>query len=65
MEYAAVLGPDDVLTDRPFTDAANTMREVDVMRHMLVYERVALSSGSTSTLAATPSGSTTRRATAT
>ena len=39
MEYAAVLGPDDVLTDRPFTDAANTMREVDVMRHMLVYER--------------------------
>ena len=39
MEYAAVLGPDDVLTDRPFTDAANTMREVDVMRHMLLYER--------------------------
>src|SRR6185312_13401282 len=39
MEYEAVLGPDDVLTDRPFTDAANTMREVDVMRDMLLYER--------------------------
>src|SRR5215212_766569 len=39
MEYAAVLGPDDVLSDRPFTDAANTMREVDVMRHMLLHER--------------------------
>jgi hypothetical protein len=39
MEYEAVLGPDDVLADRPFTDAENTMREVDVMRQMLVYER--------------------------
>ena len=39
MEYEAVLGPDDVLVDRPFTHADNTMREVDVMRQMLVYER--------------------------
>lgn len=39
MEYSAVLGPDDVLSDRPFTDAANTRREVDVMRHMLAEER--------------------------
>src|SRR4029453_11718775 len=39
MEYQAVLGPDDVLADKPFTNAENTMREVDVMRQMLVYER--------------------------
>src|ERR1044072_4778265 len=39
MEYSAVLGPDDVLTGRPFTDAQNTMREGDVMRQMLVHER--------------------------
>jgi hypothetical protein len=39
MEYAAVLGSDDVLSDKPFTDAANTMREVDVMRQMLLHER--------------------------
>lgn len=39
MEYAAVLGPDDVLGERPFTDAENTMREVDVMRAMLADER--------------------------
>ena len=39
MEYSAVLGPDDVLSEKPFTDAANTMREVDVMRHMLLHER--------------------------
>jgi hypothetical protein len=39
MEYAAVLGPDDILRERPFTDAENTTREVDVMRQMLVYER--------------------------
>jgi hypothetical protein len=39
MEYSAVLGPDDVLGDRPFTDAANTRREVDVMRQMLAEER--------------------------
>ena len=39
MEYSAVLGPQDVLSEKPFTDAANTMREVDVMRHMLIHER--------------------------
>jgi hypothetical protein len=39
MEYSAVLGPDDVLAEKPFTDAANTRREVDVMREMLAYER--------------------------
>jgi hypothetical protein len=39
MEYSAVLGPDEVLSDKPFTDAANTMREVDVMRRMLLHER--------------------------
>ena len=39
MEYSAILGPDDVLREKPFTDAENTKREVDVMRQMLVYER--------------------------
>jgi len=39
MEYSAVLGPDDILGEKPFTDAANTLREVDVMRRMLAYER--------------------------
>jgi hypothetical protein len=39
MRYGAVLGPDDVLSDRPFTDAANTAREADVMRLMLAQER--------------------------
>jgi len=39
MEYSAVLGPEDVLGEKPFTDAANTLREVDVMRRMLAYER--------------------------
>src|SRR6187551_2956968 len=39
MEYSAVLGADEVLSDKPFTDAAYTMREVDVMRHMLLHER--------------------------
>src|SRR4051812_2139053 len=39
MEYSAVLGPDEVLSDKPFTDADNTMREVDVMRDMLLHER--------------------------
>jgi hypothetical protein len=39
VEYQAVLGPDDVLADRPFTDAANTGREADVMQVMLEYER--------------------------
>src|SRR4026208_1664209 len=39
MEYSAVLGPDDVLTENPFTNAENSLREVDVMRHMLLHER--------------------------
>src|SRR5215210_3075647 len=39
MDYQAVLGPDDVLSDRPFTDPANTEREADIMRSMLDYER--------------------------
>jgi hypothetical protein len=39
MEYQAVLGPDDVLDERPFTNAENTEREVDVMRIMLEEER--------------------------
>jgi hypothetical protein len=40
MEYQAVLGPDEVLTDKPFTNAENTEREVDVMRFMLEEERL-------------------------
>jgi hypothetical protein len=39
MEYQAVLGPDEVLADKPFTNAENTEREVDVMRVMLEEER--------------------------
>ncbi|MEO8291405.1 MAG: hypothetical protein ABI649_10480 [Gaiellaceae bacterium] len=39
MDYAAVLGPGDVLDERPFTDADNTVREVTVMREMLAAER--------------------------
>jgi hypothetical protein len=39
MRYSAVLGPDDVLGEKPFTDAANTRREVEVMGRMLVHER--------------------------
>jgi hypothetical protein len=39
MEFSAVLGPDDVLEEKPFTDATNTLREVDVMRRMLLHER--------------------------
>jgi hypothetical protein len=39
MQYDAILGPDDVLPERPFTDAANTMHEVEIMRRMLEYER--------------------------
>lgn len=39
MQYDAILGPDDVLPERPFTDVANTMHEVGVMRMMLEYER--------------------------
>ena len=39
MEYQAVLGPDEVFAEKPFTDAENTDREVDVMRVMLEQER--------------------------
>jgi hypothetical protein len=39
MQYDAILGPDDVLPERPFTDAAYTEHEVGVMRTMLEYER--------------------------
>jgi hypothetical protein len=39
MEYQAVLGPDDVLDEKPFTNAENTEREVDVMQFMLEEER--------------------------
>jgi hypothetical protein len=39
MEYQAVLGADEVLADKPFTNAENTEREVDVMRFMLEEER--------------------------
>jgi hypothetical protein len=39
MDYAAVLGPDDILGEKPFTNAENTMREVGVMSQMLAYER--------------------------
>jgi hypothetical protein len=39
MQYEAILGPGDVLSDRPFTNADNTAREVDVMRAMLEEER--------------------------
>jgi hypothetical protein len=39
MEYQAVLGPDDVLDEKPFTNADNTEREVDVMQFMLEEER--------------------------
>ena len=34
-----MLGPEDVLADKPFTNAENTEREVDVMRVMLEEER--------------------------
>lgn len=39
VDYQAVLGPDEVLSDRPFTDPANTEREADIMRSMLDHER--------------------------
>lgn len=39
MHYDAILGPDEVLPDRPFTDVANTEHELTVMRTMLEYER--------------------------
>jgi hypothetical protein len=39
MDYQAVLGPEDLLSDRPFTNPENTEREVGVMQTMLEYER--------------------------
>jgi hypothetical protein len=39
VDYQAVLGPEELLSDRPFTDPANTEREADIMRAMLDYER--------------------------
>ena len=39
MQYEAVLGPEDVLSERPFTDRENTEREVGVMQVMLEDER--------------------------
>jgi hypothetical protein len=39
MRYEAVLGPEDLLSERPFTDPGNTEREVDVMQAMLDDER--------------------------
>ena len=39
MEYQAVLGPDDVFEEKPFTSADNTEREVGVMQFMLEEER--------------------------
>jgi hypothetical protein len=39
MQYEAILGPEEVLPQKPFTDAANTAREADVMREMLEHER--------------------------
>jgi hypothetical protein len=39
VEYQAVLGPDDVFEEKPFTSADNTEREVGVMQFMLEEER--------------------------
>jgi hypothetical protein len=39
MEYQAVLGPKEVFEEKPFTNADNTEREVDVMQFMLEEER--------------------------
>jgi hypothetical protein len=39
MEYQAVLGPAEVFDEKPFTNADNTEREVDVMQFMLEEER--------------------------
>jgi hypothetical protein len=39
MDYQAVLGPEELLSERPFTDPANTEREADIMRSMLDHER--------------------------
>jgi hypothetical protein len=39
MRYEAILGPEDLLSERPFTNPENTAREIDVMRVMLEEER--------------------------
>lgn len=39
MRYAAVLGPEDVIPERPFTDPANTEREAASMGRILAWER--------------------------
>ena len=39
MDYQAVLGPDELLADRPFTNPENTEREAGVMQTMLEHER--------------------------
>jgi hypothetical protein len=39
MQYEAILGPEEILSERPFTNAENTTREVDVMCYMLEEER--------------------------
>jgi hypothetical protein len=39
VHYEALLGPEEILSDRPFTNVENTEREVDVMRFMLGEER--------------------------
>lgn len=37
--YAAVLGPEELLPGRPFTDPANTVREAEMMQSILESER--------------------------
>jgi hypothetical protein len=39
MRYEAVLGPEELLSERPFTNPENTAREIEVMRVMLEEER--------------------------
>jgi hypothetical protein len=39
MDYQAVLGPEEVLEEKPFTNAQNTEREAEVMQFMLEEER--------------------------
>ena len=39
MDYQAVLGPEELLSDRPFTHPENTVREAGVMQTMLEHER--------------------------
>jgi hypothetical protein len=39
MHFDAVLGPDQVVAERPFTDVCNTQRDLEIMRTMLALER--------------------------